>query len=276
MPIVEKIWINYAHAYCFETPNEEIKYLNLLKDLDKISGDPYLLAGGAYYRLRQYDKAIDELEKARFQYEKWGIKPEPVWTFTTLGLAYNKTKQYKKERKLCKKAEQVFPNDPDIMAMQAILTLSEGKPKLAGRYIENYISLRKEQSWSESTIASSLAEIYSEAGFMDKVEKYYLEALSFDPKNPVRINNLAYFLINKNRNIDKGLELAEKSLELIPDDYRFLDTKGWGLYKKGKIKEALDILEKSWHLRRDVSIYDHDAYLHFDEVQKACVTINKP
>jgi tetratricopeptide (TPR) repeat protein/AraC-like DNA-binding protein/TolB-like protein len=271
MAVVEKIWINYAHAYCFETPNEEIKYLNLLKDHDKISGDPYFLAGDAYYRLGLYNKAINELEKARYQYEKWGTKPEAVWTFTTLGLAYNKTGQYKKERSLCKKAEQFFPHDPDIMAMRAILTLSEGRAKLAGKYIENYITLRKEQSWSESNIASSLAEIYSEAGMMDKAEKYYLEALSFEPKDPIRINNLAYFLINKDRNIDEGLELAEKSLELIPGDYRFLDTKGWGLYKKGKIKEALEILQRSWHLRRDVSIYDHDAYLHFYEVQTASV-----
>jgi tetratricopeptide (TPR) repeat protein/AraC-like DNA-binding protein len=273
MPVIEKIWINYAYAFCFETPDEEIKYLNILKDIDKISGDPYLLTGTAYYRLKQYNKAINELEKARLQYDKWGTKPEPVWTYTYLAGVYNKTGQYKKERQICKEAEKVFPNDPDVRTMQSILYLSEGKSRLAERYIDSYISLRKEQSWSETSIASSLAEIYSEAGIQEKAEEYYMKALSLEPENPVRINNLAYFLINKGLNIDKGLELAEKALELIPDDYRFLYTKGCGLYKKGKIKEALNILERSWNLRREVSVYDHDACLQLLQAKNTYTAI---
>ena len=42
-----------------------------------------------------------------------------------------------------------------------------------------------------------------------------------------------------------------KHLELSPDNYNYLDTKGWGLYKQGKYKEALDILQKSWDLRME-------------------------
>jgi hypothetical protein len=44
------------------------------------------------------------------------------------------------------------------------------------------------------------------------------------------------------------------------------DTKGWGLYKQGKYKEALALLEKSWELR---PIYDHIVYLHLEAAKKA-------
>ena len=83
------------------------------------------------------------------------------------------------------------------------------------------------------------------------------------------MNNLAYFLIDKDRNIDEGLELVDKALKLSPDNYNYLHTKGWGLYKQGKYKEALDILQKSWDLRREKAIYDHEAFLHLEAAKKA-------
>ncbi len=51
-----------------------------------------------------------------------------------------------------------------------------------------------------------MAVIYSEAGILDKAEKYYRKALSLEPENPERMNNLAYFLIDNDRNINEGME----------------------------------------------------------------------
>ena len=50
--------------------------------------------------------------------------------------------------------------------------------------------------------------------------------------------------------------------------YHQKDNKGdgWGLYKQGKVKEALEILEKSWDLK---PMYNHQLYLHIEEVKKA-------
>lgn len=51
-----------------------------------------------------------------------------------------------------------------------------------------------------------------------------------------------------------------------PGNYSYLDTKGWGLYKQGRYKEALEILEKSWELK---PVYDHEIFLHLEETRKA-------
>ena len=71
-----------------------------------------------------------------------------MWIITILILdyAYHKTGQYKKEKKLYKKAEQDFPDDPDLIYRQAILSLTEGDTIDANEYIEKYISIRKENS----------------------------------------------------------------------------------------------------------------------------------
>jgi len=80
------------------------------------------------------------------------------------------------------------------------------------------------------------------------------------------MNNLAWFLIDKDLNINEGLELVDKAIKLFPDDYLYLDTKGWGLYKQGKYEKALEILEKSWNLK---PVYNHGIYLHLEEAKKA-------
>jgi tetratricopeptide (TPR) repeat protein len=75
-------------------------------------------------------------------------------------------------------------------------------------------------------------------------------------------------LIDKDRNIQEGMDLVNKALELTPDFYDYLHTKGWGLYKQGHYEEALEILQKSWDLRMKNAIYDHEAFLHLEAAKR--------
>jgi tetratricopeptide (TPR) repeat protein len=266
MPMCQQINTNWAHAIFFETPFEEIKYLKQLLEIDDQWPNNYLNLGVAYIQLNQSDKAIPELEKALNIYDKWDSKPPWAINYFVLEYAYHETGNYKKEKKLFGKAEQDFPDSPPLICRHAILSLTEGDTIEANRYIEKYKFISKENSSSEADIATTLAGIYSEGGIMDKAEEYYRQALSLDPKTLVRMNNLAYFLIDKDRNINGGMKLVDKALELSPDSWYMLDTKGWGFYKQGKYKEALDALQKADSLR---PIYDHEIYLHLEAAKKA-------
>jgi tetratricopeptide (TPR) repeat protein len=268
-PLQLQIWIDWLHADNFETPNESMKYLKQLPEIADWQPHIHYNFGRHNIALRQYDKAIPELEKALEFYKKWDWKPLWVQNYTLLGSAYHKTNQYRKEKRLYKKAETDFPNDPALLFRQAILALSEASEDEANRYIDKYISVRKENSASEAQIATNLAVIYSEAGILDKAEVNYREALSLEPEDPLRLNNLAYFLIDKDRNVSEGLELIDKAVISQPDNYSFLHCKGWGLYKQGKYQEALEILQKSWDLRREKAIYNHEAFLHLEAAKKA-------
>jgi tetratricopeptide (TPR) repeat protein len=265
----QKVYANWGYARYFETPYEEIKYLEQLRELDDQIPFTYYLLGGDYRRLQQYDKAIPYYEKALDIYKKWDVKPWWINYFTDLGRAYHKTGQFNKERKIYRKAGQYFPDNPVLIFRQAILSLTEKNLIKTNQYIEKYKSTLKENSSSEADIIAGLASIYSEAGILAKSEEYFRQALSLEPENPIRINALAYFLIDNDGNINEGLELIDKALVLSPDNFEYLDTKGWGLYKRGKYVEALDILQKSWDLRREKAVYDHVAYLHREAAQKA-------
>jgi tetratricopeptide (TPR) repeat protein len=264
-----KIETDVLYALCFETPYETIGNLRKILELDDqqpvIQGD----LGDTYYKLFLYDKAIPYLEKALEIYKNWNVKPPSIAFYTILGTSYHKTGQYRKENKLYKKAEKDFPDAPYLLYRQAILSLTKGDTVAANEFIKIYISLLKERSASEVDIATGKAKIYSESGILDKAEQYYRQALSLEPENPDRLNTLTYFLIDKDRNVNEGLELVNKALELSPNSYNYLHTKGWGLYKQGKYQEALNVLQKSWDIRREKAIYNHEAYIHLEAAKKA-------
>jgi tetratricopeptide (TPR) repeat protein len=269
MSMQQKLFVNYVYAFLSETPYNEIKHLKQLLEFDDQM--PFVIESlsYSYNRLFQYDKEIEGYEKALKIYEKWGSKPPWIYSYIQLGTAYHNTGQYNKERKLYKKAEHDFPDDPLLIRRQATLSLTENDTSSANKYISNYISLSKERSISDASIANNLALAYEGAGILDRAEKYYRQALSLEPENPLRMNNLAWLLIDKDRNIAEGMKLIDTALELKPDEYYMVDTKGWGLYKQGKYQEALELLEKAWNLK---PIYDHELFLHLEAAKKAAAS----
>jgi tetratricopeptide (TPR) repeat protein/TolB-like protein len=266
MPMIQKMYLNWAHAMYFETPYEEIKYLKQFEEFDDQSPVPYYFLGNAYYNLYQFRKAIPEFEKALEIYSKWGSKPMWIYSYILPATACHITGQYKKEKNIYKKAEHDFPGEPLIIIRQAILSFTEKDTTSANRYIEEYISVCRNNSEKEASIMNNVAGTYSEAGILDKADEYYRKALSLEPDNPFQLNNLAWFLIDKDRNINEGMELIDKALKLSPNDFNYIDTKGWGLYKQGRFQEALKLLEISWNLR---PIYSHEIYLHLEAARKA-------
>jgi tetratricopeptide (TPR) repeat protein len=257
------------YAMYFQTPNDAIKNLRQRMEIDDQSPMFLYLIALQYVQLGQYEKAIPEYERALDIYKKWGIKPAWVYNYTGLGKAYNKTGQYRKEQKLYMKAEKDFPDDFAIIYRKAILALARGKTKQADEYIRKIETLTRDRGAPEALIQTQLGYLYEEAGEIDKVLECLRNALILEPQNPDLMNNLAFQLIEKDINLDEGMVLASKALELRQEDYRYLHTKGLGLYKQGKYREALEIQQKSWNLRRELAVYNHEAFLHLEEAKKA-------
>jgi tetratricopeptide (TPR) repeat protein len=90
-----------------------------------------------------------------------------------------------------------------------------------------------------------------------------------EPESIEWVNTLGFYLIDKDRNIEEGLGLIERALISRPDNYRLLDSQGWGLYKKGQYQEALDIIQRSWDLRLQNARYNHASYLRLEKVKMA-------
>jgi TolB-like protein len=269
MPLKERFRTNWIHAIYFETPNEEIIYLKQLLDLDDQNPKFHHSLGNSYYNLYQFDKAIPEYEKTLEIYRKWGLKPYWIFDYAYLGEAYRITGQYNKLKLLYKEADKDFPDDPYLSFNHALFSLTLGDTISSYRYVQAGIPYLKSISISEAGILAIIASGYEQVGLMDKAYEYYRQALSLEPENHVLLNDLAFFLIDKDRDVNLGMQLIDKALELKPQYYVYLNTKGWGLYKQKKYREALEMLQKSWDIRRQNAIYDHLSYLHLEAAKKA-------
>jgi len=270
MPPQLRLWTERMYSLYFGTPYDEIKCLRLLLEIDDQLPYAYYGIGRAFVEsLQQYEIAISELEKSLDIYNKWKLKPLWIFNYVHLGNAYHKTGQYKKEKNLYEKAQRYFPDDSTLIFRQIVLALSEGKTADANELIEKFKSILKENSTSEATITTKLARIYAGAGILDQAEAYYRKALSLQSENHLIMIELAYFLIDNNRNISEGLKLVERVLESDNENYDCLHVKGCGLYKQEKYQEAIDVLQNSWDLRMKNAIYDHKAYLHLEAAKKA-------
>jgi len=59
------------------------------------------------------------------------------------------------------------------------------------------------------------------------------------------------------------MELIIPLLEEYPDNYEYLYSYGLGLYKKGDVNLAMEVLNQSWDLRPR---YLHEHYLLLQEI----------
>jgi tetratricopeptide (TPR) repeat protein len=272
LPLREKLMLEHLNAYYNKTPNEQIKYLKQILDIDELNPAYWFLLGKAYFNIYQYRDAANSWEKALEIHKNWGTSNRNPWIYYWLGESYHKVNEHKRENEVYELGLSVFPDHPIIISYQATCALSQGNTDKADYLITKYRSIRKNNSmWSESRILSGVGTIYEGANLFDEAEFNYRQSLKLDPRSPVKMNNLAWFLIDNDINVNEGVNLIQKSLEISPDNWYSLDTKGWGLYKQGRYAEALKVLTDAWDLRPS---YYHEGYQHIEEVKKALASQN--
>ena len=85
---------------------------------------------------------------------------------------------------------------------------------------------------------SAKGDVYYSMGEEKKAYKSYEKALKLDPEQVNVLNNYAYYLCEKGRNLRKACQMSRKTIEKEPDNATYLDTYGWILYLMGKPEEA--------------------------------------
>jgi TolB-like protein len=268
-PLKQQILINWLYSLLFENPHEQIKYLEQLQSLDDQMVSVYGLLGGVYCTMNDYEKAIPEFQKVIDLYQKWNVKPPWPGNYSALAFAYYQSGQYRKAEKMQEKDARDFPDDLTVLTQQAWLYWRNGDTVMVNNCVEKLKAQFRDASYTEPVVYGILGYFFSLGKIPEKAELFYRKALSLEPENPSMMNDLAYVLINNDLNINEGNNLIEKSLIAIPDQYSFLHTRGWGLYKEGKYQEALSMLQKSWDLRMKEAVYDHEAFLHLEAAKKA-------
>lgn len=96
-----------------------------------------------------------------------------------------------------------------------------------------------------------------------KAEPNFRKALELFPNQPQVLNYLGYSWIDMNMNLQEGMEMIRKAVELRPSDGYIVDSLGWAHYRLGEYDDAVRELERAVSLKPDDAVLnDHlgDAY----------------
>ena len=91
----------------------------------------------------------------------------------------------------------------------------------------------------------------------DILESSLRKLIEIRPEHAHAYNALGYSLADRNERLPEAQELIEKALKLAPDDSFIIDSMGWVLYRRGKLKDSLTYLRRAYAGRPDPEIAAH-------------------
>ncbi|MEA3314598.1 MAG: hypothetical protein U9Q30_01915, partial [Campylobacterota bacterium] len=96
-------------------------------------------------------------------------------------------------------------------------------------------------------------------------------ALSSGINNDSYQNFYGYLLIDYDIDIEKGISLVKKALEINPNNIAYLDSLAWGYFKLDRCEESKIILDK---VVKRVGKLDSDIIYHLDKIEN-CIKKQK-
>ncbi len=109
----------------------------------------------------------------------------------------------------------------------------------------------------------TLSSLYFSAKRMDEAIEIAEKSHALDPDNLLVLNNLAYYLAETGRDLERALELSRTAIEQRPDEATFLDTHAWALYKMGNYAQAKQVMMKALPLDRTGS---SEMLMHYGDI----------
>ncbi len=153
------------------------------------------------------------------------------------------------------------------------------------KYFNEGVNYAKGNSELLLLFYKGLGEIYFKVNDFEKSEDAYNQALNIMPKNPSLLNSYSKTLATSVQKLDKAEQMIKLCNEIESNNYNYLDTYSWVLYKQGRYKEAENLNDRAIRYGGDAQaiIWEHkgdiwyklgekgNALLHW----KKAKTINK-
>lgn len=250
-----------------------------------------------YRNASQRDKAFQTIERMRKALGKDSTVPDEI----TIGLLTAEGK-YQEAVEIARKAKGQFPKekrfvfleaqalgelhqadeamtvlkpfftgsaeDADVHQVAAFVMLSSSRTDEAEKQI------RKALQYDEKNIGYliTLSSIQDRAKKYTESEATLRDLLKIDPNNATALNNLGYFLTERNERLKEAQEFIQRAVDIEPNNGSFLDSLGWIYFKLGDLTKAQKYLEESTlYDRRSVAAQEHlgDLYQRLGRTEEA-------
>lgn len=140
---------------------------------------------------------------------------------------------------------ELFPNQPIPYLFAGIAHLYHKDAFAAVGFLEDGLSYVLGNKRLKEQFYAQLASAYHELGEHEKSDSYFDKTLALNRNNPIALNNYAYYLSVRAKDLDKALQMSIKSNQLDPGNATYLDTWAWILFQQEKHAEALLKIEEA-------------------------------
>ena len=89
------------------------------------------------------------------------------------------------------------------------------------------------------------------------LEKHFRHLIALKPDSPQGYNALGYSFADRAIKLNEAEQLIDKAMALAPDDHYILDSKGWVLFRMGRLSEALEFLRRAYAKNAEPEIAAH-------------------
>lgn len=145
------------------------------------------------------------------------------------------------------------PDDMRLVVAEAQLLRNAGRHADAYAFLSRMLELHPD----DPDLIYETALAAEKLGYLDVMERHLQHLIALKPDSAQGYNALGYSFADRNMRLDEAATLIDKAVTLAPDDAAILDSKGWLLFRQGKLTEALDTLQRAFAMLPDGEIAAH-------------------
>ena len=223
--------------------------------------DPYYIVSMAnYYEAKGDPEDIDlklmyggllmaqgKTEEAKFQFQLvTEMEPGNAGAWQQLLNLALKGEDIPEVIRICTACMELFPESPEYYFYLGIAYYQQQKYQEAlNTYYAGLNIIPKENLPLKSDFYGQIGDIYYQMGQLDQEYKAYDEALKYNDKNVVVLNNYSYFLSLEKKDLKKAERMSAQCIKLEPDNATYLDTYAWIFFVQGNYTLAKIYIESA-------------------------------
>lgn len=223
----------------------------------------YSLSGDFYYRNGEYKEALKswqkvlEIDDSRF----------PVWEFVlhTLSLLDETDKLLE----MSVQSQKLFPEQAKTYFYKGIALYSKNNNIESAEAFEMAISMDPDNKFLVINSLVTLGQLYHRLEMDSLLFDAYEKVLKMDKNNVSALNNYAYYLAEREKNLDQALSMSSQAIKISPNTDFILDTHAWVLYKKGEYQKAEQYILKA------IKSSTEEKSIYFEHYAEILIKLNK-
>ncbi len=212
----------------------------LRKGISLMSEEPrlYFQLGSALTEISNRDGAIDAYKKV--------IDLAPDWldAYSRLGALLEAGRRYKEAVVLYRRAAALHPSNLEMLVRIARLERARRRPDEAYKLL---LKMRKKHPKSKE-ILLELGMLLWESGKAKESKEHFREVLKIEPNSAPALNRLAWFHVVDGKNLEHGIELSKRSLEIRPDTPPYLDTLAEIYFRNKQPVKSIPLIQRAIEL----------------------------